>query len=354
MFKRSSNLAKILFLRPNLIRNSRTITNLCSPGNRRPRLLLDLKLNHKKHEEFHRTSTNLAQDASKKYGEQNKLYFEPSNLLPEKSDPKYLRKFKEIPVICVLGWTGSNDKEIQKYSSIYNSMGYHTVRFSPSNSLVFFETGKHKRYTEEFLDFLRNNNLSENKFFLHTFSNASFFLFYHHLVDIHNSKYVPAGSKTLKELDFFTKNQTGVIFDSGIGLTVDYVKLIPGIADLVGKKSVLGYVAGITLTAIYAILFAIFRENNYFSKGFKNYIENDARQIPTLHIYSRADKLICAKKISAFCDEKKKLYPNMYFKSVVYDDAEHVKIYMQYPEEYLQLIKEHLKVSNTEIDKHIQ
>jgi len=78
---------------------------------------------------------------------------------------------------------------------------------------------------------------------------------------------------------------------------------------------------------------------------------NDTRPIPNLYMYSKADKLISYREITNFVEEKQKLFPNLYVKSVVYEDADHVLIYAKYPNDYLKNIVEHLSICNLDIKK---
>lgn len=112
-------------------------------------------------------------------GKQNVFYFEPSKLLPaDINNQKYADLYAKIPVVALLGWAGAQDQHLQKYSSIYSALGYHTIRFSPSNQLSFFVTETtHKAYASEFLELFNKHNLTQNRILVHMFSNASGTLF---------------------------------------------------------------------------------------------------------------------------------------------------------------------------------
>lgn len=114
-------------------------------------------------------------------GKQNVFYFEPSKLLPaDINSQKYAELYAEIPVVALLGWAGAQDQHLQKYSSIYSALGYHTIRFSPSSQLSFFVTeATQKAYASEFLELFHKHNLTRNRLLVHMFSNASGTLFLH-------------------------------------------------------------------------------------------------------------------------------------------------------------------------------
>ncbi len=292
-------------------------------------------------------------------GKQNKFYFQPSVLLPSDSaHPEYSNLYKKIPLVIVLGWTGAKDHNLSKISDIYKSMGYHTVRFSPSTQITFFQTKTHKKYTEELLNLLKfKHKLSENRVFIHMLSNAGYFIIYQNLIDIYNAKYVPLSSEfPVNDMKFLGENQRGVAIDSALGMTVPFRQLVLGIADLAGGNRgglslFLGRVVGVIAALGVAFYKAFFTPNDYFSRGFKKYNELDTRHLPTLYIYSKIDSLISPDEIQKMIDERKQMYPGDYIKTSVFEDAQHVLIFKQYPEKYTELIKEHLAVCKLEIGK---
>jgi hypothetical protein len=69
-------------------------------------------------------------------GQQNVFYFEESKLLEtieDANDSNYVKLRETLPVVLLLGWTGGKDAHLKKYSDLYSSLGYHTIRFSPSD-----------------------------------------------------------------------------------------------------------------------------------------------------------------------------------------------------------------------------
>ncbi len=87
------------------------------------------------------------------------------------------------------------------------------------------------------------------------------------------------------------------------------------------------------------------------AESVKKYNELDTRHLPTLYIYSKIDSLISPDEIQKMIDERKQMYPGDYIKTSVFEDAQHVLIFKQYPEKYTELIKEHLAVCKLEIGK---
>lgn len=284
---------------------------------------------------------------------QNEFVFEPSNLLPadEQAD-NYQHLFKQIPVVCIFGWTGSHDKNLGKFSQIYTDLGYHTIRISPSFGMVFATRPyKHKDYTEKLLQLMRDQyGLAENKIFVHIISNAGACVFLQNVVDIHDSVYVSNDrALDVKDISFFGKNQVGTLFDSCVGLNTSYRTLIEGVAGSVSGSALIKYAVGVSIASFVWALLPFF-PNNYYVRGFKK-CTMDRRQLPSLFIYSTGDKLIDPAQIAKLCALKRETFPGMYIKQAVFEDAEHVLIYKKYPEQYVELIKEHLKVCDLDMTK---
>jgi hypothetical protein len=271
-------------------------------------------------------------------GRQNVFYFEPSIYLENvnKNDKFYSILYDKIPVILLFGWAGARDSHLKKYQSIYKNLGYHTIRFSPSDKLTFIQTSKQKPYAYELLDLMKDK-VSKNQMLIHMFSNAGLFILYQHILneinDNRNEKY-----------NFFRKNHKGFIIDSAIGSLVAPHKLLSGVAGLLQsqiKFSPLRYLIAAYLVVYWQVYDYLYKDSHYFAKAFNTAL-HDNITVPTLNFYSTEDKLISPEKIAKFFETRKKLYPDMHLKTVVYNDAEHVLLYAKHPEDYLKHILDHL------------
>jgi hypothetical protein len=292
-------------------------------------------------------------------GKQNVFYYELANTLLDSNDlakgttatevkaseqDKTNELYKRIPVVLLLGWAGAEDKHLKKYSDIYAKMGYHTIRFSPSNNLTFWSTQKQVPYAYELLDLMKNRlDFSENPLLVHAFSNASLFIVYKTVIEEANKKNSP--------YEFFKRNQRGIIFDSCPGFTVNPFKLMMGIADLLEPHSRFWIVRNTisSLIVSFGAFYWFFHFKEHFDRMYTTLLK-DERMIPTLVLYSKKDKLIAWDRIAKFIDEKKQLFPSMPLKSVLYDDADHVLIYAKHPEDYLKHIREHIYTCKLNID----
>ena len=279
-------------------------------------------------------------------GEQNTFYFKKSILISSNilSVSEHAKLYDSIPVVLLLGWAGARDTHLNKYANIYQSMGYHTVRFSPSENLTFLGMKKHKSYTFKLLDLMKNEyKLTNNKIFIHSFSNACGFIIYQHLLNVRNGVYNGKDFNN-KDYEFMTSNLCGFIGDSNFGFPHNPIDLFFGTVNLLEtqiKSKLVRILVSSTVVTTYELYRLIKFGNDYFSNAYKIMLADDL-QIPFLFMYSKVDKLINAVEIKKFIDEKQKRYPNQYIKTVVYDDAEHVLLYLKHPEDYIKNINNHL------------
>ena len=75
------------------------------------------------------------------------------------------------PVVYLLGWAGSTDADLQKYSSAYEGLGFTTVRHVTPKYTVFYGHRQMPGYARNLLDHLRDNGLTGRPLFFHGFSN---------------------------------------------------------------------------------------------------------------------------------------------------------------------------------------
>jgi hypothetical protein len=274
--------------------------------------------------------------------EQNTFFFEKSPILSSelaKNSNAYSKLYDNLPVVLLFGWTGSRDRQLVKYQKLYSSMGYHVLRFSPSNKLTFLGRKDHPKYTENLLYLFTNElKLTKNPIITHIFSNAGSFIFYQHIIHQMNQQN--------KNWEFFKLNHRAAIYDSSPGWPHSALPLWHGIADL---NRPLNFFARYLISTVLVSCAALYHYGqlgkNYFTVVFDRII-NDKRPVPTLIMYSEADKLIDPKSIKEMIIKRKQLHKDLYLKTVVFKDADHVLIYKKYPDDYLKHITEHLKMCN--------
>lgn len=274
----------------------------------------------------------------------NQIYFERSSLLNSITDrEKYQTLYEKIPVVVLFGWAGSKDSHLLKYQQIYAKMGYHTIRFAPTTRLTFFHPEKHPKYVNRLQNIMIEHNLTRNALVTHLFSNAGLFIVYQHILANRNKKF-----------EFFLRNQKSVVFDSAPGWPHHGFKAIRAVEELV-KNSLpsapmapLRYlVAGTFVATAGAFHLANSSKFKYFIDAF-DLLVNDVRPIPTLILYSNRDRLIPPENIQRVIEKRQS--KGIAIDSVVYDDCEHVMIYLKHPDDYVKRINEHLFRSKMDLN----
>lgn len=83
------------------------------------------------------------------------------------------------PVVLLFGWVGCTDKNLSKYSAIYQSKGYTTIRYTAPKSRVFTHPDSLADISRKLLELLFDLGLDENPIFFHAFSNGGAFIYRH-------------------------------------------------------------------------------------------------------------------------------------------------------------------------------
>ena len=179
--------------------------------------------------------------------------------------------------------------------------------------------------------------LVKNPIIIESFSNASCFIVYQHIIKEINQ----AGGS--KQYDFFKQNHKAIIFDSspGRGRKRD---LIHAFADLIKPyygNIILRYIFSMFIIFLITINHLYHFGDTYFNQMFFILI-SDPRPVPCLFLYSKIDIWIYYQNITKFIETKKQMFPDIHIKSVFYEDVEHVLIYPKYPEDYVKHIDEFL------------
>jgi hypothetical protein len=137
----------------------------------------------------------------KDFGLNNHFYYRESPLMNK------IDKNEQIPLVLVLGWAGAIDKHVLKYAQIYEKMGYHTIRLSPTVGMSVFKPHLHKDYAMKLLDLIKSKaHLKNSPIVIHTFSNAGTFI-YRHVSDTLN--------ESNNEHSYLKTNVKVMIYDSG-------------------------------------------------------------------------------------------------------------------------------------------
>jgi hypothetical protein len=269
-------------------------------------------------------TTMTTNDGHQKRQPHNAFYFEKSPLLSqyEHDTEMYTKLYEGIPVVLLMGWAGARDQNLKKYNETWLNMGYHVLRFAPSFKLTFLDTHEHPKYAYRLLDMMRlEHKLVKNPIITHFFSNASCGIVYQHVMQEINK---PEGSK---DYAFFKNNHKALIYDSAPGWPQSPLKLVTGISDL-NKQQIKNSVVRHTISSLivlYALSYHFVQFGNHYFTRMYNALRDDPRCVPTLSMFSKADKLLSSDNMQQQVEQRKLKQPNLYLKSVVFEDAEHVR-----------------------------
>ena len=285
------------------------------------------------------TSSSPRAEAVKDFtGQQDVVYTEPSILLDNNATDSVTRSalHDRIPVVVLIGWAGCRDSNLRKYQAIYQSLGYHTIRMSPSIQLVFMHRRRHKPLAYELLDTMRTK-FPHNPSCVHMFSDTSLIVLYQHII----SELRRADSA----YSFFARNHRSLIVDSAFAWSDSPLFLFTAIAGLVRFNVVLPLPLRVLLGAALIVganaYHAVNLGDHYFSRAIRAALD-DPRLVPTLALLARNDKLLPFELMNEFHETRRARFPALRHKTIVFDDAEHVKIYAKHADEYVQHVREHL------------
>ena len=208
------------------------------------------------------TADNRSREIKRMSGRQDTFYFEESPQTIAMGQAERAEAYKRTPLVLLFGWAGAKDQNLQKYKSIYSSFGFHTLRFSPSNQLTFFNQSKHKQYAYDLLSLMRNQHeLVENPILIHMFSNACGIIMYQHIINEINGT---NGVVSNKDYAFFKRNHRGIIFDSSPGMPIPS-HLFGGVLDLTQghlKSTIARYIFSAAAVSLFAAYQAINLNNS--------------------------------------------------------------------------------------------
>jgi len=279
-------------------------------------------------------------------GQQNVFYFNRSPKADELSE-------EEIPLAIVLSWADSSDASTQKYSKIYEELGFHTIRFSPTLRTAIFNVENHVNLAQELLQLItEKHTLTKNPIVVHTFSNAGLFIYRYVSQLVH--------SDDTGKYEFFKRNFKCLVADSGPGWPGSISGLMGSVSDIM-SKFVSNKFARFTIAVLGSSMFLLKHrlllplDSNYFQRFFKALVQ-DKFEVPTLVFYSKSDKLVDAKVTLRFVDERRDFKPKLLVDKLEFAGTEHVSHYQKYPNFYIVRLKEHLAnccvpVNETDDDK---
>ncbi|XP_038049426.1 transmembrane protein 53-like [Patiria miniata] len=250
------------------------------------------------------------------------------------SDNPALSDRKE-PVVILLGWLGCEDRHLSKYSAIYHSIGFTTVRYTVPRELILTPSpAKLKVVARKVLELVFDLGLEENVVFFHVFSNGGCFLYRYITQYLHNPAYEGGELASIKV--------GGCVFDSA-----------PCDTDLLTHIKVRNRqdkTSGFFMRIVYTLLLLLGTLLSFFVpvswsgnipqelRSFMSDMKSDPSRYPQLFLYSKEDPVCNWRKVDDVVEARRKKYVEV--QQVCWETAPHCRLLLAHPDEYIQNCKD--------------
>lgn len=235
---------------------------------------------------------------------------------------------RTVPVIVLLGWYGCQDKHLAKYSSIYQSKGFITMRYTlPHDYLFSIKKSSTRDVALKLLEAFFDLGLQENPIFFHVFSNGGGYV-YRHITETVNGPN-PGQSAALKI--------TGVLCDSMPSYptaTSAFRAIVTAMPQ--SQHWFILYVKSLGVWIFFMVLTLIsyIRKRGTSDQGtYYRAMLADKMQCPQLFLYSKKDAIVPYKDIQGIIKERR--HRGFDVQEVVWEDSDHVAHLRKHPEEYV-------------------
>lgn len=196
------------------------------------------------------------------------------------------------PLCVILGWGGAKQKNLRKYSEIFESKGYNIITVSPTLvDILLFPEIRGKKISDKILETIEKEfDASKTVFF--QFSNGGCGLYYFICEDIYN----------IKSPHFNKINIVGSVFDSCPVVPKKENTVLTQKAFTVNiKNPIVKNLVWYSIGAIVPFLFWFNPIVKLFMKG----LTESPLSTPQLFLYSKSDDLAPYKDISDFINSRK-------------------------------------------------
>ncbi|XP_034100832.1 transmembrane protein 53 [Drosophila albomicans] len=236
-----------------------------------------------------------------------------------------------VPIVMLLGWAGCQDRYLMKYSKIYEERGLITVRYTAPVDTLFWKRSEMIPIGEKILKLIQDMNFDAHPLIFHIFSNGGAYLYQHINLAVRKHK--------------SPLQVRGVIFDSAPGER-RMLGLYRAITAIYGREKRCNCLTALAITLTLSIMW--FLEETYvafkslFCKSTPVHaspfceLKNETNKYPQLFLYSKGDVVIPYRDVEKFIRLRQD--QGIDVSSVCFEDAEHVKIYTKYPNEYVQCV----------------
>ncbi len=238
-------------------------------------------------------------------------------------------------VALLVGWMGSRNKVIEKYSTIYTQLGIPCVALAPNEQNVLFTSSGNKLCeaaleTLEEMENTRTNKRLPLSLIIHMFSGAGYAVF-------------PKILETWSHSDSILKTSVVpkcFIIDSG----PTEFSIKPGVeaANLMYKQggfNLFTYVIANAMGISTSILIG-----NQKRSMLRSALESDMLDIPQLYLHSKKDTVATFDWVSRIMEGQTERGRSV--SSHCWEDTQHLKLYLEHKDEYICCIHTFLKSCN--------
>jgi hypothetical protein len=247
---------------------------------------------------------------------------------------------QQRPLMVIVGWSNSKNKQVAKYSDLFEKQGFTTVsvscklyRFAMFYDTLFAEDTKN---CIDAFDTQRDVN-KERRVFFQLFSTPGPAMY----VNIMNYyyQYIQGhfGTDTYQNEDKNdVANIRGVVFDSPTVASGNATQFANGM-----KGNSTNIVTDVIFNWLGRVMYAYAVRNSKMHNHGPEFFRNMPVSIPQLVLFSKADRIAGYQAILDYIKQQRSAGTDVGYR--MWEDSTHVLHYRQYPEEYADLVSNFLE-----------
>ena len=239
---------------------------------------------------------------------------------------------KNKPIVLAFGWLGAHPYNMHSFEKIYNGMGLEYKSIIQSYLSVLNVTNDQKKFDAMY------NAAKGRDIFCHIFSlnGASSFV----------------SSLMKKDLSGFKEgiNVKSIIWDSSPGTSPDFIYHKAFAKSLFPSSKLLSSVTSAMLMPVFSIFLHNAKAHKARSKYLIDYIFSHPFTMPQLMLGSKHDYIIKYEDMKRYYDTAKDAGVDIH--SRFWDDSDHVRLYHDHKQEYINLVKDFTAKQLDKLSKH--
>ncbi|XP_014665224.1 PREDICTED: transmembrane protein 53-like [Priapulus caudatus] len=236
-------------------------------------------------------------------------------------------------VVILLGWAGSSDKHLAKYSAIYERRRCITIRYTLSMELLMFTPHKVRTLAERVIELVADLALDDNPIILHLFSNGGGAVYREIAAILHETS--PPRLRVV-----------GCVLDSSPGDSTSAFGVRAGVRAAYAGVDATGTLTRCLYACAALVLLLLVQLAGFLARlvgaappartTYYDAMKNDASRWPQLFLYSRADELIDHRAVTAVVERRREL--GVPVRAVCWEDSPHVRHLVAHREAYVNAV----------------